>query len=65
MKIHPLKMYILQNKIKQKELAIASGISEITIHRIVNFKTKKISKKNFEKLINFGIPESIILCREE
>ncbi|RZV39923.1 MAG: helix-turn-helix domain-containing protein [Candidatus Acidulodesulfobacterium acidiphilum] len=65
MKIHPLKIYILQNKIKQKELARLCGISEITIHRIVNFKTKKISNKNFEKLIKFGIPKSIILCREE
>jgi transcriptional regulator with XRE-family HTH domain len=66
MKIHPLKIYILQNGIKQKELAKLSGISEITIHRIVNYKTTKSFKKTIQKLNNVtGIPVIDLLYPEE
>ncbi len=48
MTIHPLKIYLLQNKMKQKEFAQLSGIPLITIHRIVNYKSfprRELAKK--------------------
>lgn len=45
MKIHPLKIYLLQNKIKQKEFSQLSGIPQITIHRIINYKNKGFPRK--------------------
>ncbi len=65
MKIHPLKIYCLKNRIKQKEFAKLSGISEITIHRIVNYKTKA-SKTSVKKISNItGIPIIDLLYPEE
>ena len=67
MNIHPLKKYLLENKIKQKEFAELSGIPLITIHRIVNHKNKSFSrKKTIEKIHNLtGIPIIDLLYPEE
>ncbi|MHB1546205.1 MAG: helix-turn-helix domain-containing protein [bacterium] len=65
MNIHPLKIYCLKNKIKQKKLAELVGISEITIHRIVNYKTKLYHKKTIQKLHAFtGIPINDLIYKE-
>ncbi len=66
MTIHPLKIYCLRNKIKQKKLAELTGVSEITIHRIVNYKTKLYHKKTIQKLHVFtGIPIFHLLYPED
>ena len=66
MKIHPIKIYCLQNKIKQKDLAKLTGIAEITIHRIVNYKTKLNHKKTIQKLHNItGISMNDLYCPED
>lgn len=60
MKIHPLKIYLLKNKIKQKEFAGLSGIPQITIYRIVNYKNKGFPRKEtIEKIHKLtGIPRN-------
>ena len=64
MKIHPLKIYILQNKITQKQLGVLSGVSEITIHRIINYKTTRMFKKTIQKLQTVtGITITDLLCQ--
>ena len=40
MTIHPLKLYCIENKINQKNLSKLTGVSALTIHRIVNYKTR-------------------------
>lgn len=59
MKIHPLKLYLLKNKMTQKEFTALSKIPPLTIHRIINYKLKGVPRKDtIDKLHKLtGIPK--------
>ena len=67
MKIHPLKLYLLQNKMTQKEFTDRSKIPLLTVHRIINYKLKGVPQQNtIEKLHEFtGIPKIEFLYPQE
>jgi transcriptional regulator with XRE-family HTH domain len=65
MTIHPLKFYCIENKINQKELSKLTAVSAITIHRIVNYKTRPHSTTAKKISAATGIPVTALLYPED
>ena len=59
MKVHPLKLYLIENKITQKEFAKRCSINPETLSRIINYRLISIPhRKNIDKMHELtGIPK--------
>ena len=59
MKIHPLKLWLIENKTTQKDFAKLCNINAVSIHRIINYHLKGIPHQNTMERISklTGIPK--------